>query len=167
MNKWLFIIFLFLGVTSNAQTQITEPPYKRFPTLPPIQLLLGDSTTKYTKEALPKKKPVLLMLFSPDCSHCQQTAEELPKFRKELKDVQIVMATMYSLTQMNEFAQKYKLNELSNVIVGKDMYYLLPPFYGVRNLPFLAFYNKKGNLISVFEGSMPLEKVANIFKNNK
>jgi len=75
--KYLFsFCFLFYSITLTAQN-VTEPPYKRFPTLPPIQLLLGDSATKYTKENIPSKKPVLVLLFSPDCNHCQHTAEEM------------------------------------------------------------------------------------------
>lgn len=150
-----------------AQGENPEPPYKRFPSLPPMQLLLGDSVRKFTKQDLPKKKAVLVMLFSPDCSHCQHTAEELPKFAKALKDVQVVMATVHSITQMNEFVRKYGLDKLPNVVVGKDLYFLLPPFYAVKNFPFLAFYNRKGALISVFEGSMPLEKVADVFSQAK
>ena len=164
MIKWLLFLALSFPTLLLAQSENPEPPYKRFPSVPPIQLLLGDSATKFTKQDLPKKKAVLVMLFSPDCSHCQHTAEELPKFAKALKDVQVVMATMHGITQMNEFIKKYKLDELPNVVVGKDLYFLLPPFYAVRNFPFLAFYNRKGDLISVFEGSMPLEKVANVFK---
>ncbi len=106
------------------------------------------------------------MLFSPECSHCQHTAEELQQHKEELKDVEIVMATMHSVTQMNQFIQAYKLNELSNVVVGKDIYYILAPFYNIRNLPFMAFYDKKGKLISVFEGSLPLQKVVAIFKQH-
>ena len=42
--------------------------------------------------------------------------------------------------------------------MGQDFRYYLPPFYQMRNLPYLAFYDKKKKLISVFEGSMPIEK---------
>lgn len=164
MIKWLLFLSFSFPALLSAQSENPEAPYKRFPSLPPMQLLLGDSVTKFTKHDLPKKKAVLVMLFSPDCSHCQHTAEELPKFTKALKDVQVVMATMHSIAQMNEFVRKYRLDQLPNVVVGKDLYFLLPPFYAVKNFPFLAFYNKKGALISVFEGSMPLEKVANVFK---
>ncbi len=167
MIKWLLFLSVCFPTLLLAQSETIEPAYKRFPSLPPLQLLLGDSLTKFTKSDLPKKKAVLVMLFSPDCSHCQHTAEELPKFTKELKDVQVVMATMHGLTSMNEFVKKYRLDELPNVVVGKDLYFLLPPFYAVKNFPFLAFYTKKGALISVFEGSMPLEKVAGIFKQAK
>ena len=34
-------------------------------------------------------------------------------------------------------------------------------------MPFHAFYNKKGNLITTFEGSMPLLKIIEVFKQSK
>ena len=107
------------------------------------------------------------MLFSPECSHCQHTAEEMQQYKEELKDIHIVMATLHTISEMNEFVKKYKLDELKNVTIGKDIFYLLPPFYDIKNLPYLAMYNKKGNLIMGFEGSMPLAKVLETFKANK
>ncbi len=165
MKQWL-LFFLVLGVSLNAVAQVdsTTPPYKKFPTLPPIQLLLGDSTTKFTKENLPQKKPVLIMLFSPECSHCQHEAEELTAYKEEMKNIQVVMITFHPLWQMNEFVEKYKLKELNNVVVGKDLYLVLPSFYSIHNLPFHALYDKKGNLISVFEGSMEISKMLQTFR---
>ncbi|MCW3073759.1 MAG: hypothetical protein JWP69_828 [Flaviaesturariibacter sp.] len=159
-------IITFFSLAVCAQVDTIQPPYKRFPTLPPIQLLLGDSATKYTKDAIPKSKPVLVMLFSPDCVHCQQTAEEMMLHKEELKNIHIVMSTMHSLADMNSYVKKYRLAELKNVVAGKDMYYLLPPFYSVRYLPFMAFYNKSGELISVIEGGLSIPKVIELFKAN-
>lgn len=167
MKQFLISILILCVFESGAQSSSVELPYQRFPTLPPIQLLLSDSTTKFTKNDIPKKKPVLVMLFSPDCNHCQHTAEELLQYKNELKDIQVIMATMFGISEMNAFAKKYQLNGLNNVVIGKDIYYLLPPFYDVKNLPFMAFYNKKGDLISVYEGGMAIEKVIELFKNNK
>lgn len=164
-NLFVVILLQFIVTSAFCQVDSLQPPFKRFPTLPPIQLLLSDSTTKYTKADIPKKKPVLLMLFSPDCSHCQHTAEELVKFKNETKDFHIVMATLSPLWQMNDFAEKYNLSELENVTVGKDIYFFMPSFYSIKNLPFMAFYNKKGNLMSVFEGAMSIEKVIKLFDN--
>ena len=164
MKKWFLQLVLFgIGFSAFAQVDSTTPPYKKFPTLPPIQLLLGDSTTKFTKENLPAKKPVLVMLFSPDCSHCQHEAEEMHTYKNKLKDIQIVMITFNPLWQMNEFVNRYKLNELKNVVVGKDIYVVLPSFYSIHNLPFHALYDKKGNLISTFEGSVEIPKLLEAF----
>ena len=165
MKCFFSALLLLASIVTNAQADVA-PPYKRFPTLPPLQLLLGDSVTKYQKDDIPKKQ-VLIMLFSPDCNHCQHTAEEMYKQREELKDIHIVMATVLSLTEMNSFMKKYKLNEMKNVVAGKDLYFILPPFYAVRNFPYMAMYNKKGNLILGFEGSMPIAKVIQTFKDNK
>lgn len=165
--KFLFTCtFILLGIFTFSQSQDSIlPAYKRFPTVPPLQLLLGDSATKYTKENLPKKKPVLIMLFSPDCDHCQREAEELVKHKDEIKDIQLIMVTTSPIWKMNEFVTKYRLNEIKNIVVGRDFYYLLPSFFDIHNFPFLALYNKKGNLIEGLEGAYPVEKLMKFFKD--
>jgi thioredoxin-related protein len=163
MKNIILFCLVLLSFRSFAQTDSSLPPFKRFPNLPPLQLLLADSTTKYTKNDIPKNKPVLLMLFSPDCSHCQHTAEEMVQRKEELKNISIVMVTLHTIKEMNVFVKKYGLKQLPNVTVGKDIYYIMPSFYAVKNFPYLAFYNKKGKLIKGFEGSMPVSKIIETF----
>src|SRR5881398_232837 len=110
-NTLLFLLFTCCFFCGFAQADSTMPPYKRFPSLPPIQILLGDSVTMYTKNQIPSGKPVLFMIFSPDCSQCQNETEELKAHMNELKDVQIIMITFYPLWQMNDFISKYGLTE--------------------------------------------------------
>jgi len=165
-KRFFLLITLFFATAAFAQTDSIQPPYKRFPHLPPFQLLLGDSTTLYTKETLPKNKPVLLMLFSPECSHCQHTAEEIVQKKEALKGIQIVMATLHTITQMNDFAETYGLKAIPNVVLGKDVHFILPPFFSIRNLPYMAFYKKNGELIQTFEGSLPMDKVIELFKKS-
>jgi thiol-disulfide isomerase/thioredoxin len=137
----------------------TLAPYKKFPTYPPVKLLLPDSTSFYTKEDLPKKKKVMLVLFNPQCEHCQQEAENLSQNLDKFKDTHVVMATTAPLYSMNEFMEKYKLGGYKNIVFTQDTHYFLLNFYNLHNLPFHAFYNKNKQLISVFEGSMTLEKI--------
>jgi thioredoxin-related protein len=168
IKKFLIFILpgLWLPFFSAAQVDTITPPYLKYPSLPPFDLLMADSTSHFTKANVPSKSKVLLMLFSPDCSHCQHTAEELYTYKKEMKDIQVVMATMHSITDMRKFIARYKLDSLENVKVGKDFSYFLIPYYSIRNFPFMAFYNKKAKLISVFEGSMSIPKVIRIFKED-
>ena len=60
---------------------------------------------------------------------------------------------------MMVFYNKYDLKRFDNIIVGIDVNYFLPVFYDIRNFPFLAFYNKKKELISIFSGSLHINKV--------
>lgn len=157
-------LLLTAAVALHAQPDTAQAPYQRFPQVPSFQLLLGDSTTVYKKEALPKNKPLLLIIFSPECSHCQHTAEEIVQHKDSLKNIQIVMATMFSISQMNAFAETYGLKALPNIVLGKDVNFILPPFYKIRNLPFMALYKANGTLIRTVEGSLPIQNVINLFQ---
>jgi thiol-disulfide isomerase/thioredoxin len=156
---------LLSGLFSSAQNDsIPQAPYKRFPTVPPFKLLLTDSSTHFTKEYLAKKKAVMIMLFSPDCEHCKHETEDIIKHIDAFKKVQIVMSTTLPFDKMVDYYNKYDLKRFDNIIVGKDLNYLLPVFYDIHNLPFLSFYNKKKELISVFEGALSIEKVLEKFE---
>ena len=82
----------------------------------------------------------------------------------ELKDVQIVMSTMMPFDTMKAFYEKYDLQKFENVTVGKDVQYILPSFYQIRFMPYLAMYDKKGNLLTTFEGTMKIQDLVKVFK---
>jgi thiol-disulfide isomerase/thioredoxin len=155
----LFTLTLLFCNIIYSQGDSTAAPYKRFPSVPPFKLLLTDSTTYFTKEDLDKKKAVMIMLFSPDCDHCQHETEDIIAHIGEFKKTQILMATMLPFDKMVEFYKKNDLKRFDNIVVGRDVGYFFPVFYDVHNLPFLAFYNKKKELISVFSGALPVAKV--------
>jgi thioredoxin-related protein len=106
------------------------------------------------------------MIFSPECGHCQETAQEILRRKDELKNIQIVMATLHTISQMNDFADTYGLKAVPNLVLGKDVYFILPSFYNIHNLPYMAFYKSSGNLIRTVEGSLPLDKVIELFEKS-
>lgn len=154
----LFFVVLGFMQTCFGQNDSTKAPYLRFPSFPPVKLLMPDSASYFTKNDLSKKSAVMLMLFNPQCDHCQHKTEEIIKNIDRFKNIQIVMATSMPFKTMKEFMEKYKLAAYKNITVAQDTHYFLPSYYMIKNLPFLAFYNKKKELISVFEGAMPIEK---------
>lgn len=101
----------------------------------------------------------MLMMFNPKCEHCQHETEELIKHIDKFKKIHIVMVTSMLFDSMMSFREKYKLAQYKNIIVAQDANYFLFSFYLNRSLPFLAFYNRKKELISVFEGGLPMDRV--------
>lgn len=155
---------LLISFILQAQSDsILQPPYKRFPTPPPFRLLLPDSSTYFTKADLPKKTQLLIMVFNPDCEHCKKETDELIGNIEKFKKIQIVMATWQPFAEMKKFYEDFQLYQHPNIRVGRDVSFIIPPFYNIRNLPFLALYDKKGDLITVAEGSLPMTKVLEIF----
>jgi len=165
--KYRFFISLFLlnAFSVTAQTDTTLL-YKRFPQVPPLRLLLPDSSTVFTDKTLKKNKPLFLIVFSPDCDHCQKQTEELINNIDPFKNIQVVMATTLPFNKMKTFFTTYSLQRFKSITVGWDYQLILPSFYRMKSLPFLAFYDKKGKLIDVFEGALPLPKVIKIFQDH-
>jgi hypothetical protein len=77
------------------------------------------------------------------------------------------MATYQPFSEMKEFNVHYKIYEHPNILMGRDEKFFLPPFYKIRNLPYLALYDKKGNLITTFEGTQKVETLMNAFEQKK
>ncbi len=166
----LFTIVLYCLLTSVAafaQNDSIDAPFKRFPGIPPFDLLQTDSSTHLTKEAINVKHKTLLMFFSPDCSHCQHQTEDMLAAIDSLKDIQIVMATYQPFEEMLAFNQKYEIAKYSNIKLGRDTKYFLPPFFRMKNLPYLALYDNKGNYITSFEGNQPVVKLLQAFDGKR
>ena len=139
-------------------------PYQRFPELPPFKILNPDSATYFAKADLPKNKAVLIILFDPNCDHCQHETEEIIKNMDSLKNVQIVMVTNADFKDLKRFYEHYELSRFKNLHAGVETVYFLATFFNIHNLPYLAFYDKKGQLITVHEGTWKVEKIVEIFE---
>lgn len=155
MKKWLSTAVPVLFALVTVAQSDTAYPYKRFPTVPPISLLQADSSM-LTKDKL-KKGPVLLMFFSPSCDHCQHQVTDMLKRMEAFKHIQLVLATYQPFEEMVAFIKNYGLAKYPNIKVGRDEKFVLPPFYHIQSLPYLALYNKKWDLVNTWQGNVPVD----------
>jgi thiol-disulfide isomerase/thioredoxin len=154
--------------TSHASdAQAPEAPFRKSPTVPEFHLLRADSTTYVTKEDLKKHRPVLIMYFSPECDHCKHQTEFILADYEKFRNIEIVMATYQPFSEMKDFIDHYKLADYPNFKVGRDEKFFMAPFYKITSLPFLALYDKNGDLISTFEGTHPADTILNAFAGKK
>lgn len=172
--KKIFLVITALTICQflSAQKLANQPatdtanagaPYMRYPTIPPFHLLKLDSTTYLTKDSIRKNRKTIVMYFSPTCEHCKHQTEAILADFKEFRDIEIVMATYMPFEEMKEFDEHYKIYEHPNIKVGRDEKFVLPPFYRIKNLPYLALYDRKGNLITTFEGTQKTDILLKAF----
>jgi len=152
------LLVTLISVTSALAQADTTPPFRRFPVLPPL-MLTQLNNSQFTKDNLKKNQPTLLMYFSPDCDHCKHQIQDMMGKMNEFKKIQIVMATYRPMEEMRQFYHNYKLKKYSNIKIGRDAKFLLPPFFRIRNLPFMALYDTEGNLITTFEGNVSTDSL--------
>ncbi len=153
---------LLAAATASAQTDTAL--YLRFPQVPPFTLYKAPDSTKFTKDDLAGKKKTLLIIFSPDCDHCQHETKALTDTIKAFKKIQIVMATYLPYAEMMKFYTDYNIAAYPNITMGWDKSFFLPPFFKLNSLPFMALYDKKGKLITTFEGTVAMKKILTAFE---
>lgn len=157
------MLVLALGLASlnlAAQADTTLLPYQKFPGNIPLQLLMLDSSTVFTAEKLDPKKPFMILLFSPECEHCKHATADIVANIDLFREVNIIMASPLPLADMKKFYSDYKLERFSNITMGRDFRFMLPSYYGVRYLPFHAFYGRKKKLIGVSAEGMTAAQMA-------
>ena len=170
-----FLVLLAAVICFSVSAQPTVPnqpatdpanaqaPFIRFPTIPPIHLLKLDSSTYLSKDDIKKGHRTIVMYFSPDCEHCKHQTEAILENFKKFKDIEIVMATYQPFDEMKQFDAHYHITDHDNMFIGRDEKFVLPPFYKIRSLPYLALYDKKGKLITTFEGTQKVDTILNAF----
>jgi len=182
MKKLLFIAFTAIialqaaaqdGAGRNANTQPknvnpvfdTVPPYKKNPNIPPFRLLQPDSTW-FTNANLPKKKPVVIIYFSPECGHCQLAAQEITNSIDKLKDATFIWVSYYSVPEIEKFTVNYKLAQYNNFRFGRDPQYFLPTYFRVKFTPFMAVYDNNWQFVQSFEQGATPEVLATLIHDN-
>jgi thiol-disulfide isomerase/thioredoxin len=164
MKNLIFLLIYSLFSSSLIAQNKEQPPYLKKPVLPEFRILQKDSLTWTTQKSLKPGKPVMIMLFSPDCEHCQQQMKIIQANKKQLAELQIVMATYQPMEKMQRFYKDYKIAEFPNIYMGRDMFYFFGPFYMAKSIPFLAIYDKEHKLARVYEGGAKIDKILEAIK---
>jgi thioredoxin-related protein len=163
LKKLVFFAFLLFIVAIGFAQQDTSLIYLRFPTVPPFKLTKMPDSTVFTKDNLKRKKPTIIMVFSPDCEHCQEMTKQITANIHLFKKAQIVMATPLEFGYVKKFYEEYKIADYPNITMGRDPGYFLGTFYKVRSFPAIFIYNKKGSLVNWFTGEVELKKIVDSF----
>jgi len=171
MKKIALFLSLFVAGSaafsqSKKGTDNDSAPYLKVPYTPPFKILLTDSTW-FAKEDLPKHTPVVVMYFSPDCSHCQMEVKEIVDSMQYFEKAFFVLASYKKMPDIVEFSDKYKLNEVKNMKVGRDTAYFLPTFYRVKFTPFIGVYDEDGKLLQTFPQGAKIEELKALLYDRK
>ncbi|MEP6683681.1 MAG: thioredoxin domain-containing protein, partial [Parafilimonas sp.] len=144
MKKILLLILIAAQISLvHAQDYDTIPPYQKDSLHIPNFTVLKIDSVYANDRMIPKDKPVIIIYFSPECGHCQITADEFSKRMAEMKDFYFVWVSYYPLPEIKEFAKKFNLQQFTNIIIGRDENYTIPSYYRVKFTPFMAVYNKE------------------------
>lgn len=138
------IVLLGLGLVSFAQaSKDTSAPYFKDQSLPNFTLSLAADSSDFNSNSLPKNEILFIIYFNPECEHCQKEAVTYLSKMDSLKNIKTIwIAAKYvELKMIREFAEKYQLQKLNAIAVGKEIAYNLPLFYRLESTPYGVVYS--------------------------
>jgi thiol-disulfide isomerase/thioredoxin len=159
--KQILLLLSFLIITSCTQAQKPDTNIKPRP-IPPFRVMTTDSAW-FTPANIKKGKPVVVIYFSPDCSHCQRMMYELKPKLAAIKNVQVIMITWsanYDIHGIREFKRDYDLKKYPNFILGTEGYTRqVQTYYDVHTTPYVALYNSQQKWVKAFDKVTKSEEI--------
>ncbi|MDH7603794.1 MAG: thioredoxin family protein [Melioribacter sp.] len=105
-------------------------------------------------------KPIMIMYFSPDCSHCEYDLMEINKRVNELKNVDVYLLTTDNKFVNKKLYEKYNnIMKMSNIkfgIVNKEEY---KAKFGITVTPVFYFFNIHGKLVDKLIGEIKFSRL--------
>ena len=153
----LFLLLSAIPLVSFSQSALLKKK------IAPFQIRLTNGQ-QYTSSQL-AAGPVVLIYFSPDCEHCQDFTKDMIKNYSIFANKQVVMITFQSMEMLKPFVNQHKLGTYNNIKVGTEGYsYTVQRYYQIKSFPYIALYDKAGNLVQTFEGEQPHQSIFNAVK---
>ncbi len=151
-----------VGKDSMPKVKDSLPAYERNPTIPSFSIEAAPDSSIFTNHDLKHKKPLIIIVFSPDCDHCKHFTKELLAKYDMVKHAQIVMVSALNYDMIKKFYENYQIADYPSIKMGRDTNYTLGSFIAVRMFPTVMVYDKHGNFVKRLDSGITVEKIAEL-----
>lgn len=137
------------------------PPFtKKGAPLPPFRLEKMDGKW-LTNANLKVGKPVMVMIFSPECDHCEHMIDSMKAIADQFKTTQLLLvAEDRNRKYMDGFIKKTNIGSIPLFQnIGTNKGELIFSIYTYKILPQVNFYNTKHQLVKTFDGNYPFDSL--------
>jgi len=128
--------------------------------LPAFDMQLYDSLTHLNTADIPTGQPLIVIGFSPTCTHCQAETADIIKNIERFKNVRICFTTDFPLKEMQVYYRYYKLKQYPNIIMGRDSTSAFLNYFKATAVPYTAVYDPQKRLKRVMNGQAAAANLA-------
>jgi peroxiredoxin len=156
MLLFLAILVAFTGC-SKKEKEASQKIAAVVPNdLPAMTISLPDGKAIDAK-ALKGKN--ILVLFQPDCDHCQHEAEDIRENLAAFSGYTLYFVSSSSMVEIQKFASDYKLADNKNVVFGWTPTENVLNNFGPIQAPSVYIYTDQGRLVQKFNGQTDISLI--------
>ena len=157
----LFVLFLPLFAGAQQVKEAPKPDYRKpGAALPPFRLQ-NEKGAFITNNNLAPNKPVVIMIFSPECDHCVHFLDSIRTIAPAFHKYQTILVTEKRHDEEFKKWRKEKGIDIGSLFQysGWDISNLIYFIYTYKMLPQINIYNSKQKLVHSFASSFPLDSL--------
>lgn len=157
LTVYILLSLLTLSCGPNRQREESRAGIAADSDLPdmPIELLSGDSINAKSLYG----RPVVLVLFQPDCDHCQREAAQIRQHLGAFEDYELYFVSSSGGPDVQKFSHDYGLSGHDNVIFGvTTVDHIIDNFGGIQ-APSMYIYNDNGALVQALNGEVDISVI--------
>lgn len=124
--------------------------------LPVMPITFLDGTTV---QANSLTGSFILVLFQPDCDHCQREAQEFQKNLNAFSNYNLYFVSSVGIPETEAFAKEYGLSGHNNVKFGVTAVQNVLDNFGAISAPSIYIYNGSGKLVKKFNGETDIQQI--------
>jgi peroxiredoxin len=160
MNRtgWIVLILVCLAISCSSKRSEKDSAQAIAETndLPPLPVRLSDGNTIQTKDL---KGKTILVLFQPDCDHCQNEARQIQENLASFKEYRLYFISSSPIAEIEKFASDYQLAGYDNVAFGWTPTEAVINTLGPIQAPSVYIYSEKGKLVKAINGEVDISVI--------
>lgn len=149
--------FLFIIITLLLACERREKkPVVVVNDLPAMIITKIDGSTLPLKSVSGK---AVLVMFQPDCDHCQREATQIRSNIDSFKEYQLYFVTSAPLAEVEKFSKEYQFSALPNAHFGITSVEEIIKTLGPIDAPSVYIYDERGKLKKSFLGETDIKLI--------
>ncbi len=147
------------GFSMKQTLAVKEQRNQQIQQRPDLKAVHFVTKQPHNSTAMLNGKPTVIILFDPDCEHCQYEAEQLGQRNKEFAHAGVYLLTTQTPVRARAFARHYGLDTLTMMHVGTLSPEESRVAFGPTSVPHLFIYGADGRLRKEFKGETKIESL--------
>ena len=152
----LVLTIMLLACSRPSKNKITEEPLATTTNDLPKMTVITPARTHINLSQL--KGKAILILFQPDCDHCQREAKEIRQHLDEFKDYSLYFISSDQLPSIEQFGKSYDLLGHGNVNFASTTVDDVIKNFGPIPAPSVYIYSDQ-KLVKKFNGEVAIETI--------
>lgn len=155
----------YLGYNIISKTKEKNQIAMHLEIVPEFEFLTLEQQP-FNNTNLKPKLNTIFIYFNSECDFCQHEAQSINDNLESFKNVQFLFVSREPIETIQQFSEKYKLNNQQNITFLYDNLDKFSNQFDANSIPYVLIYDQNQNLIKKHKGQLNAKGILRALQEN-